>query len=74
MLNFFRGPYPFVWTHIALFEHKKNNKRRPTSVVGAILKSPITGVDSSTSFTLTFEELQAQVSSIEYFLPRAIVP
>lgn len=54
------GPYPFIWSHLALYEHEKNNRRRPTSVVGAILKSPITGVDSSTSFTLTFEELQAQ--------------
>ncbi|EKM49976.1 uncharacterized protein PHACADRAFT_264441 [Phanerochaete carnosa HHB-10118-sp] len=55
------GPYPVAWAVIALYEHPKNNKARPTSVTGSIVKTPLTGVDSSTSITLTFSEtLQAQ--------------
>ncbi|KIJ55324.1 hypothetical protein M422DRAFT_23927 [Sphaerobolus stellatus SS14] len=54
------GPYPFIWTSVALYENLKNGKERPSSIAASILKSPLTGVDSSTSFTLTFDKLQAQ--------------
>lgn len=45
-----------------LYEHPKNNRARPTTIGGTILKTPLTGVDSSTSFTLNFSEgdLRAQ--------------
>ena len=50
-----------LWAVLALYEHPANKKARPTSITGSILKTPLTGVDSSTSFTLTFSEtLQAQ--------------
>ncbi|KAF9499390.1 NAD(P)-binding protein [Pleurotus eryngii] len=47
------GPYPLVWAIIALYEHSANNHVRP-AVSGAMLKTPITGVDASTAFVLTF--------------------
>jgi predicted dehydrogenase len=56
-----RGPYPMIWAVLGLYEHPANKKAKPTSITGSILKSPLTGVDSSTSFTLNFtEHLQAQ--------------
>ncbi|KAI8996576.1 NAD-P-binding protein [Trametes punicea] len=46
---------------LALYEHPSNKNARPTSITGSILKTPITGVDACTSFTLNFtEHLQAQ--------------
>ncbi|KAH8116263.1 NAD-binding protein [Phellopilus nigrolimitatus] len=47
------GPYPLVWAIAALYEHPKNANARP-AISGSMLKTPLTGVDSSTSFTLTF--------------------
>jgi len=55
------GPYPLVWAIIALYEHSKNNRTKP-SVVASIIKTPLTGVDRSTSFTLTFPALAAQAA------------
>ncbi len=50
-----------IWAVLALYEHPANKKARPTNITGSILKTPLTGVDSSTSWTLTFSEhLQAQ--------------
>ena len=50
-----------IWAVLALYEHPANKKAQPTSITGSILKTPLTGVDSSTSFTLNFtEHLQAQ--------------
>ncbi|KAI0072698.1 NAD(P)-binding protein [Panus rudis PR-1116 ss-1] len=55
------GPYPMIWAVLALYEHPSNKKNRPTQITGSILKTPLTGVDSSTSFTLNFTEtLRAQ--------------
>ena len=46
---------------MTLYEHPANKGARPTSISGTMLKTPITGVDSSTSFTLNFSEhLHAQ--------------
>ncbi|KAI0766939.1 NAD-P-binding protein [Trametes elegans] len=55
------GPYPLFWAMLALYEHPSNKNARPTSVAGSIIKTPLTGADASTSFTLNFtEHLQAQ--------------
>jgi hypothetical protein len=44
---------------IALYEHPANNRHKPT-VSASIVKTPLTGVDRSTCFTLTFSALDAQ--------------
>ncbi|OBZ73832.1 hypothetical protein A0H81_06044 [Grifola frondosa] len=55
------GPYPMFWTILALYEHPSNKNARPTSVSASMVKTPITGVDSNTSFTVNFtEHLRAQ--------------
>ncbi|KAI0954077.1 hypothetical protein AcW1_006655 [Taiwanofungus camphoratus] len=55
------GPYPMIWTILALYEHPTNKKARPTSVSASMVKTPLTGVDSSTSWTVNFTEtLRAQ--------------
>ncbi|KAF8631866.1 hypothetical protein AX15_002136 [Amanita polypyramis BW_CC] len=48
------GPYPLVWAIIALHDHSDNCGRKPSNISGAILKTPLTDVDSNTSFTLTW--------------------
>ncbi|KAJ3515395.1 hypothetical protein NMY22_g14464 [Coprinellus aureogranulatus] len=48
------GPYPLVWAIIALYENPANNKSLPSTITGNMLKTPLTGVDSSTAFTLSF--------------------
>jgi len=40
---------------VSLFEHPANNAQKPSNIVASMLKTPITGVDSSTVFTLSFE-------------------
>ena len=62
-----------IWAVLALYEHPANKKARPTNITGAMLKTPLTGVDSSTAFTLTFSEtLQAQaILSCSITLPNA---
>ncbi|KAG5221250.1 NAD(P)-binding protein [Salix suchowensis] len=47
---------------IALYEHSANNHVRP-AVSGAMLKTPITGVDASTAFVLTSPHLQTAILS-----------
>ncbi|KAF8141684.1 hypothetical protein EV363DRAFT_30068 [Boletus edulis] len=48
------GPYPLIWAILALYEHPSNRKAKPSNVTGTMLKTPLTGVDRSTSFTVTF--------------------
>jgi len=48
------GPYPLVWAIMALYEHPSNKSNPPSHIVGTMVKTPLTGVDSNTSFTLTF--------------------
>lgn len=53
------GPYPLIWTILALYEHPANkhpaNKRtKPSNVTGTMYKTPITGVDCNTSYIVTF--------------------
>lgn len=46
---------------LALYEHPSNKNAKPTSVAGSIIKSTITDVDASTSWTVNFtEHLKAQ--------------
>lgn len=54
------GPYPMIWAIAALYEHPSNERTSPSHVSGSILKTPLTGVDEHTSFTLTFDKLAAQ--------------
>ena len=50
-----------IWAVLALYEHPANKKALPTSISGSMVKTPLTGVDRSTSWTLNFTEtLQAQ--------------
>ncbi|PCH44242.1 NAD(P)-binding protein [Wolfiporia cocos MD-104 SS10] len=67
------GPYPMIWTVLALYEHPSNKKALPTSISASIVKSPITGVDSSTSWTVNFTStLRAQaILSCSITLPSA---
>lgn len=39
---------------LALYEHPSNKGVKPSNITGAMLKTPLTGVDRSTSFTVTF--------------------
>ncbi|KAH7909082.1 hypothetical protein BJ138DRAFT_274297 [Hygrophoropsis aurantiaca] len=48
------GPYPLIWAIVALYEHPSNRGAKPSSISGTMLKTPLTGVDRSTSFTVTF--------------------
>lgn len=48
-------------TVLALYEHPSNQKALPTSVSASMIKTPLTGVDSSTSWIVNFTQtLQAQ--------------
>lgn len=46
-----------------LYEHPKNKGARPSNISGSMLKTPLTGVDSSTAFTLTFSDPKATSTS-----------
>ncbi|CCM02441.1 uncharacterized protein FIBRA_04540 [Fibroporia radiculosa] len=67
------GPYPMIWTVLALYEHPSNKKALPTSISASMVKSPITGVDSSTSWTVNFTSaLRAQaILSCSMTIPTA---
>ncbi|KAJ7695109.1 NAD(P)-binding protein [Mycena rosella] len=54
------GPYPFVWAIMALYESPANESAPPSAISASILKTPRTGVDANTAFTLTFEKIAAQ--------------
>lgn len=50
-----------IWAVLALYEHPENKKALPTSISASMVKTPLTGVDRSTSWTLNFTKtLQAQ--------------
>lgn len=50
-----------IWAVVGLYEHPANKKARPTGITGSIVKTPLTGVDRSTTITLNFTEtLEAQ--------------
>jgi len=54
------GPYPMIWAIMCLYEHPRNQLRYPDHISGAMLKTPLTGVDASAAWTLTFNQLHAQ--------------
>lgn len=55
------GPYLMVWAIMTMYEHPDNKGEEPGHIAASMLKTPITGVDASTSFVLTFNKtLQAQ--------------
>ncbi|KAF9480492.1 NAD-P-binding protein [Pholiota conissans] len=58
------GPYPLFWAILALYENPANEHKAPTNVTGSMLNTPITPVDSSTIFSLTFSgaKLAAQAA------------
>ncbi|EJU03550.1 NADP-binding protein [Dacryopinax primogenitus] len=67
------GPYPFVWLIISLFEYPKNQNRRPTSITGAMMKTPLTGVDQNTVIVLDFDHIPAQaILSCSINLPSSV--
>jgi len=67
------GPYPMLWAIVALYEHPSNKKALPTSISASMVKTPITGVDSSTSWIMNFTStLRAQaILSCSMTLPSA---
>ncbi|KAJ7623512.1 hypothetical protein FB45DRAFT_837776 [Roridomyces roridus] len=54
------GPYPLVWAIMALYESPLNKLTPPSNISASIIKTPLTGVDANTSFTLSFSEIPAQ--------------
>ncbi|KAJ7113687.1 hypothetical protein C8R43DRAFT_1039705 [Mycena crocata] len=54
------GPYPLVWAIMTLYENASNEFTAPSNISASILKTPLTGVDANTSFTLTFSKIAAQ--------------
>ncbi|KAJ4498867.1 hypothetical protein C8R41DRAFT_915974 [Lentinula lateritia] len=49
------GHCSLVWAIMALYEGPVNGATNPT-ITGSILKTPMTGVDCNTSFTLNFSQ------------------
>jgi predicted dehydrogenase len=58
------GPYPLIWALLFLYENPANGGRKPTSITGSMLKTPLTGVDASTSFTVAFGEGHQQAHGV----------
>jgi hypothetical protein len=48
---------------MALYEHPVNGGTKPT-ITGSILKTPLTGVDCNTSFTLNFNQSKLAAQAI----------
>lgn len=53
------GPYPLVWAIMALYEHPSNKHFRPSHITGSMIKTPLTGVDATTAYTVSFSSSQA---------------
>lgn len=52
---------PITKAIMAMYEHPDNKGEEPGHIAGSMLKTPITGVDATTTFVLTFNRtLQAQ--------------
>ncbi|KAJ7460599.1 hypothetical protein FB451DRAFT_496276 [Mycena latifolia] len=54
------GPYPLVWAIMALYESPPNELSPPSTISASVLKTPLTGVDANTAFTLIFGKIAAQ--------------
>ncbi|EGN96617.1 hypothetical protein SERLA73DRAFT_184715 [Serpula lacrymans var. lacrymans S7.3] len=57
------GPYPFIWAVLALYEHPSNKLAKPSNTIASMVKTPLTGVDRSTAFTLTFSPSSPSASN-----------
>jgi len=57
------GPYPLVWAIMALYEHPSNNLTRPSNITGSMIKTPLTGVDATTAYNVSFAASQAILST-----------
>ncbi|KAF9654379.1 NAD(P)-binding protein [Thelephora ganbajun] len=66
------GPYPMVWAIMTMYEHPDNKGEEPGHIAASMLKTPITGVDATTTFVLTFNRtLKAQaILSCSITLPK----
>lgn len=49
-----------IWAMMCLYEHPRNELSFPDHISGSMLKTPLTGVDAITSWSLTFSKLHAQ--------------
>lgn len=49
---------------LLLYENPANTNSYPSNISGAMLKTPLTGVDSNTSFTLTFSSAGLSAQAI----------
>lgn len=57
------GPYPLVWAIMALYEHPSNKFSGPSRITGSMIKTPLTGVDAITAYTVSFSSSQAILST-----------
>jgi len=48
---------------MALYEHPSNNLSRPSHITGSMIKTPLTGVDAITAYTVSFVASQAILST-----------
>ena len=48
---------------MALYEHPSNKRSGPSQITGSMIKTPLTGVDAITAFTVSFSSSQAILST-----------
>jgi hypothetical protein len=48
---------------MALYEHPSNNLTRPSNITGSMIKTPLTGVDATTAYNVSFAASQAILST-----------
>ncbi|KDQ61767.1 hypothetical protein JAAARDRAFT_190493 [Jaapia argillacea MUCL 33604] len=66
------GPYPLFWAILALYEHPSNANTRPSGISASMIKTPLTNVDSNTTFTLSFTPTSSSSLSAQANLTCAI--
>ncbi|KAH8832257.1 hypothetical protein DL96DRAFT_1581480 [Flagelloscypha sp. PMI_526] len=54
------GPYPLIWALLFLYEHPANKSAPPSQIAGTMVLTPDTGVDITTSWSITFPAIPAQ--------------
>jgi hypothetical protein len=52
---------------MALFEHPSNKLAHPSHITGSMVKTPLTGVDATTAYTVSFSSSQAILSTSMIF-------
>jgi hypothetical protein len=48
---------------MALYEHPSNKLSKPSHITGSMVKTPLTGVDATTAYTVSFPSSQAILST-----------